>query len=105
MPVSFYQRCDVTNPDELGAFFSELHEPIDILVHSIAYANPETFALPIHQISQADFADALTTSSYSLIPLNCAPACPTMPQGGSVIAMTYLGGKRVVANYKLIGDR
>ena len=100
--VPFYDRCDVTEPEEMASFFQKAQAPIDILVHSIAYANPETFAIPIRAVGSEDFANALVTSSFSLLPLAQA-ALPKMQNGGSVIAMTYLGGQRVVANYKLMG--
>ncbi len=100
--VAAYERCDVTDPSELAAFFEKVTHPVDILVHSIAYANPQSFALPISEITQEDFAQALVTSAYSLLPLVRA-ALPRMRDGGSVMAMTYLGGERVVANYKLMG--
>lgn len=102
VPVSLYERCDVTNPDEMDAFFAKVESPVDVLVHSIAYANPETFSAPISAVGQDDFATALATSAYSLIPL-VHRTLPKMTRGGSVIAMTYLGGRRVVANYKLMG--
>lgn len=102
VPVAYYERCDVTNPEEMTQFFARVEAPVDVLVHSIAYANPETFAKPIHDISQEDFTTALVASSYSLIPLVRA-AAPKMTQGGCVLAMSYLGGQRVVANYKLMG--
>ena len=102
VPVELYDRCDVTSPEEMAAFFDKVAAPVDVLVHSIAYANPENFAKPIHDVSQQDFTDALVTSAYSLLPL--ARAClPKMTRGGSIIAMTYLGGQRVVVNYKLMG--
>ena len=66
IPVEFYERCDVTNEEELDNFFAAYDNDIDILVHSIAYANPETFAQPISGVSQSHFAEALVTSSYSL---------------------------------------
>jgi len=102
VPVEFYDRCDVTDPEQVSAFFEDVRGPIDVLVHSVAYANPETFGMPISEVTQADFVQALATSSYSLLPLVRA-ALPQMNGGGSVMAMTYLGGQRVVANYKLMG--
>ncbi len=102
IPVAHYDRCDVTNTDEMTNFFANLPAPIDILVHSIAYTNPTTFGKRISEVTQEEFMEALAASSYSLIPLVRA-AAPRMPQGGSVMAMTYLGGQRVVANYKLMG--
>lgn len=102
VPVEFCERCDVTVPEELTAFFDKLGGSIDVLVHSIAYASPESLAKPIHEVEQEEFRTALITSSYSLIPLVRA-AQSKMTHGGSVIAMTYLGGQRVVANYRLMG--
>lgn len=102
IPVEFYERCDVTNEEELDNFFNAYDNDIDILVHSIAYANPETFGQPISGVSQAHFAEALVTSSYSLLPL-VRKARPRLTKGASVMTMTYLGGQRVVSNYKLMG--
>ena len=101
-PVAYYERCDVTKSDELKTFFAGVDTPIDVLVHSIAYANPETFGKPLSAVSQAEFTEALVASSYSLIPLVEAAADKLAP-GASILAMTYLGGQRVVANYKLMG--
>jgi enoyl-[acyl-carrier protein] reductase I len=69
VPVEFCERCDVTVPEELTAFFDKLGGSIDVLVHSIAYASPESLAKPIHEVEQEEFRTALITSSYSLIPL------------------------------------
>jgi enoyl-[acyl-carrier protein] reductase I len=102
IPIAYYERCDVTNPEELSNFFSKVEGPVDVLVHSIAWANPETFGKPISEVTQEEFGQALGISAYSLIPLVHA-AAPKMIHGGSVMTMTYLGGQRVVANYKLMG--
>jgi enoyl-[acyl-carrier protein] reductase I len=106
VPVAFYERCDATVPEELNEFYGKLGAaidgPIDILVHSIAYASPESLAKRVSDVAQDEFQTALTASSYSLIPLVRA-ALPRMTRGGSVISLTYLGGQRVVANYRLMG--
>ena len=102
VPVTYYERCDVTNPEEMQNFFAHVESPIDILVHSIAYTSPETFGKPISEVTQEEFSTSLVASSYSLIPLVRAVA-PKMTQGGAVMTLSYLGGQRVVANYKLMG--
>lgn len=102
IPVAFYERCDVTSPEEMQTFFAKVEAPVDILVHCIAYTSPETFGKAISEINQEEFTTALVTSAYSLIPLVHA-TLPKMTRGGSVMALTYLGGQRVVANYKLMG--
>jgi enoyl-[acyl-carrier protein] reductase I len=102
IPIPFYERCDVTNPEELAAFFAKVEQPIDVLVHSIAYAHPDTFAKGISDVTLEEFSTTLAASAYSLIPVVKA-ATPMMTRGGSVMTLSYLGGQRVVANYKLMG--
>ena len=100
--VEYYERCDVTSEEELQTFFDGMPKPVDILVHSIAFANPETFSQRVHEVSQAHFAEALVASSYSLLPLvrHCRPH---FAPDASVMTLSYLGGQRVVSNYKLMG--
>lgn len=102
IPVAFYERCDVTSPEETEAFFAKIEAPIDIVVHSIAYSHPDSFAKPISGVNMEEFTTTLAASAYSLIPVIRA-AAPKMSRGGSVMTMTYLGGNRVVSNYKLMG--
>lgn len=102
VPVAYWERCDVTCPDETAKFFQHLEGPVDILVHSVAYANPDSLGKPFSHLEQQDFISAMTASAYSLVPVSRA-AMPLMTRGGSILAMSYLGGHRVVANYKLMG--
>ncbi len=102
VPVAYYGRCDVTSDAELSDFFAELKAPVDVLVHSVAYANPSTFGKPFTEVNQEEFNEALGASAYSLVSLMRA-AAPHMAPGGSVIALSYLGGQRIVSNYKLMG--
>lgn len=102
VPVHYYERCDVTNEEELANFYEKLEGPVDVLVHSIAYAHPNTFAKPIRDVALDEFTATVAASSYSLIPV-VRSTLPYMTNGGSVITLSYLGGQRVVANYKLMG--
>jgi enoyl-[acyl-carrier protein] reductase I len=102
VPVSFYERCDVTSVEERADFFAKVASPIDVLVHSIAYASPETFAKRVSEVTQEEFSTALTASAFSLIPV-VRDALPKLGRDASVLAMSYLGGQRVVANYKVMG--
>ncbi|MEM6531487.1 MAG: SDR family oxidoreductase [Myxococcota bacterium] len=102
IPVHSYERCDVTNEEELSAFYEKLEAPVDILIHSIAFAHPGTFAKPIRDVSLEEFGATLAASAYSLLPV-VRSTLPFMTDGGSVITLSYLGGHRVVANYKLMG--
>src|SRR4029079_2423003 len=52
--------------------------------------------------SREGFALALDISAYSLVGL-VRGAQPYMSEGGSVIALTYYGSEKVVANYNVMG--
>jgi enoyl-[acyl-carrier protein] reductase I len=97
-----YDRCDVMKDDEVHDFFADIKVPIDIVVHAIAYAPPRAFEHRVVRTKDDDFSTALLISAHSLAKLMNA-ARKHMPHGGSVITLTYLGGVRVAANYKVMG--
>ncbi len=97
-----YKRCDILNDAECENFFGSLKGTIDIVIHAIAYAPPSAYAGRVVETSADDFATAVLTSSHSLAKL-MNYVRPHMPNGGSAIALTYLGGVRVCAKYKVMG--
>ncbi len=97
-----FDRCDVAKEEEMQAFFAKIKDPIDIVIHSIAFAPASTFERPLLEVTAEDFGQALTVSSYSLSKI-LQHSAPKMPRGGSVITLTYLGGQRVCSNYKVMG--
>src|SRR5207302_7260498 len=48
------------------------------------------------------YKQAIDISAYSLLALTRG-AAPLMPNGGSIIALTYLGGEKVVPGYNVMG--
>ncbi len=97
--------CDVTQDDQIAAVFSKIkHEfgTIDGLVHAIAFAKKEELEGSFAKTSREGFRIAMDVSVYSLIALSHA-AAPLMTQGGSIITLSYLGGKRVIPNYNVMG--
>lgn len=97
--------CDVQKDDELDAFFDKVGETfgtIDFLVHSIAFAPREDIQCPFAQCSREGFKIAMDVSVYSLAAA-ARRAAKLMPDGGSIITMTYYGGERVVAGYNMMG--
>jgi enoyl-[acyl-carrier protein] reductase I len=98
-------NCDVTKPEELDALVAELKAvapAVDIIVHSIAFANREDLSRPFLETSRDGFLLAQEVSSYSLVSVARALK-PLMTNGGSVITLTYLGSTRVVQNYNVMG--
>ncbi|HSE46271.1 MAG TPA: SDR family oxidoreductase, partial [Gemmatimonadales bacterium] len=72
------------------------------LVHAIAFANREDLAGRFVNTSRDGFLLAHNISVYSLIGLARA-AAPLMPEGGSVVTMTYYGAEKVVPKYNVMG--
>jgi enoyl-[acyl-carrier protein] reductase I len=95
-------RCDVTDASEVEAVFAQIGAPLHGLIHSIAFAAPESFDRPIHENAAEDFGRALEVSAYSLLQLT-RHALPYLAPEASVVAMTYLGSQRVVPGYRLMG--
>lgn len=98
-------ECDVSNDASLAAMRGQLAErtgKIDVLVHSIAFANKEDLAGKVFDTSRSGFALALDVSSYSLIALVQALQ-QDFNDGASIMALTYLGATQIVPNYNLMG--
>lgn len=97
--------CDVTTPGDIERLTEGLGEAwgrLDFVVHSIAYANPTELKGRFRDTTRDGFAQALDISAYSLIPLSKSLA-ELMPDGGSILALSYIGGGRVVRNYNVMG--
>ncbi|MBI4063631.1 MAG: enoyl-ACP reductase [Elusimicrobia bacterium] len=97
-----YERCDVTKNEEMGAFFAKTTQPIDVIVHSLAFAPATALENPIIDTKDDDFAQAALISAHSLAKI-AQHAVGHMSQGGSIVALTYLGSQRVCANYRVMG--
>lgn len=97
--------CDVTNDAEIDAVFENIKQQwgsLDILIHSIAFANKEELKGMFVDTSREGFKLAMDVSAYSLVAL-AKRAYPLMTNGGSIITMTYYGSEKVVPNYNVMG--
>jgi enoyl-[acyl-carrier protein] reductase I len=98
--------CDVREDGDLERVFGESAETFgggfDLLVHSVAFAAAEDLEGRFIDTPRDRFWLALDVSAYSLVA--CARlAEPLMPEGGSILTMTYLGGERAVPHYNVMG--
>ncbi len=98
--------CDVAEETQVSAVFEEVRQRwggLDILVHSIAFANREDMQGRFVETSRAGFGLALDVSAYSLVALARA-AEPLFPQdGGSILTLTYYGAEKAIPNYNIMG--
>jgi enoyl-[acyl-carrier protein] reductase I len=77
---------------------------LDLLVHSVAFADARDLEGRFTDTPRDRFWLALDVSAYSLVSAARA-AEPLMETagGGSILTMTYLGGKRAVPHYNVMG--
>jgi enoyl-[acyl-carrier protein] reductase I len=97
--------CDVSSDAEIDAMVSALKEmnaKLDVVVHSIAFANREDLNNPFLQTSRDGFLVAQNISAYSLVAVSRACA-PLMTEGGAIMTLTYLGSTRVIKHYNVMG--
>lgn len=97
--------CDVTDTDSMDAVFAELEEKwgkFDFLVHAIAYSDKEELKGGYIDTSAANFEMTMNISCYSFTAL-AQRARKLMPDGGSLITLTYYGAERVMPHYNVMG--
>ena len=101
-------ECDVRSDEDLERVFGEVAEAfggkLDLLVHSVAFADARDLEGRFTDTPRERFWLALDVSAYSLV------ACPRLAEplmeaagGGSIMTMTYLGGERAVPHYNVMG--
>ncbi len=98
-------RCDVSSDTEIDQLFAALksrYEKLHILVHSVAFAPAEELKGEFLNTSREGFRIAHDVSVYSLLAL-ARGAAPLMPDGGSIITLTYYGSEKVVPHYNVMG--
>ena len=97
--------CDVTSDAEIASLITTLKAAdvtLDAVVHSIAFANKEDLSRPFVETSRAGYLLAQDVSAYSFVAV-CNAVVPLMPNGGSIMTLTYLGSTRVCPNYNVMG--
>ena len=97
--------CDVSKDEEIDALAETLRAEgvrLDVLVHSVAFANREDLSRPFVETSRAGYALAQDISAYSLVAVARA-VTPLMTEGGAIITLSYLGAVRVFPNYNVMG--
>lgn len=97
--------CDVSREAEIDAAFSALGDAwghLDFVVHAVAYSDKEELKGRYLNTSRANFAKTMLVSCYSYTAV-ARRAAALMPNGGSLITLTYLGARRVTPNYNVMG--
>lgn len=101
----FVVECDVSKDEDIAAAAEKAAErfgKIDILVHSIGFADRNELQGEYYNTSRKGFHLAMDISIYSFVGLARAFQ-PILNPGGSLLAMTYYGSVKVAPNYNVMG--
>jgi len=97
--------CDVTKDEEIAGVFKAVGDKfgkLHLLLHSVAFAPKDALEGEFVNTSREAFRIAHDVSAYSLVALARA-AAPLMPEGGSIVGMSYYGSEKVVPHYNVMG--
>ncbi len=101
----FTVALDVCDDEQISSAVQNVKkdwDSIDILVHSVAFANREDLQGRFLDTKRPGFSLAQDVSAYSLTAV-CQAFEPLLISGSSVITMTYNGSQRVLPGYNVMG--
>jgi enoyl-[acyl-carrier protein] reductase I len=102
-----YGPCDATNEAHIRAAMDRCRSDlgaVDFLVHSIAFADRQDLQGGYFTTTRDGFMKALEVSAFTLtLMVRIGVETGTLKPTSSVVAMSYIGGIRVVPRYNVMG--
>ena len=101
----FLIECDVSDMAALDASFDQLKTrwpTIDFVVHAIGYSDKNQLRGRYYDTTLDNFVMTMNISAYSLVAVT-KRAVEMMPDGGSILTLTYYGAEKVVPHYNVMG--
>ncbi len=101
----FVMPCDVADAASMDAVFEAVADrwpSIDFAVHAIAYSDKRELRGRYVDTTRENFARTMHISCFSFTDL-ARRASALMPDGGSLVTLTYLGADRVMPSYNVMG--
>ncbi len=102
---TFMVDVDVMNVASMDACFAKLKDhwgTIDFVVHAIAFSDKAELTGRFINTSLPNFTNSLAISCFSFIDVS-RRAADLMPDGGTLLTLTYGGSNRVTPNYNVMG--
>jgi enoyl-[acyl-carrier protein] reductase I len=96
---------DVSNEESLDACFAEIGQrwgSLDFVIHAIAFSDKTELTGRFINTTKGNFLNSLNISCFSFIDV-ARRAEALMPNGGSLITLTFQGSNRVSPNYNVMG--
>ena len=104
--VKTFVPAEVTDDASMDAAFTAVAEAfgtIDFLVHAIAFSDKDELKGSfVENTTRANFLRSMDISAFSFVDA-ARRASKMMPNGGSMITLTYLGSERTIPNYNVMG--
>jgi len=98
-------HCDVTDNASIDAVFSDLEQRwdrLDFLVHAVAFSEKNELEGRYLDTTEANFSKTMLISCYSFTAL-AQRAEKLMPNGGSLLTLTYYGAEKWMPHYNVMG--
>ena len=96
---------DVSDEDSMEKCFNLIGDRwggLDFIVHAIAYSDKNELTGRFIDTSKENFINSLSISCFSFIDI-ARRAVPLMPNGGTLLTLTYQGSNRVTPFYNVMG--
>jgi enoyl-[acyl-carrier protein] reductase I len=103
--VAFLLSCDVSDMAALDRTFEELKakwETIDFVVHAIGFSDKNELRGKYVDTSLDNFLLTMNISAYSFVAV-AQRASAMMPEGGSLLTLSYYGAEKVIPHYNVMG--
>jgi enoyl-[acyl-carrier protein] reductase I len=97
--------CDVTDDASVEAVFAAIAKrwgKLDFLVHCVAFSDKEELDGRYVDTSKDNFVQTMLISCYSFTAL-AKRAEKLMPEGGSLLTLSYYGAEKVMPHYNIMG--
>ena len=105
MGSDFLIECDVSKNEDIDRAFAQIEErwgKLDFVVHAIAYSDKTELTGRYVDTSLENFLMSMHISCYSFTYV-AKKAAELMPDGGSLLTLSYYGAEKSIPHYNVMG--
>jgi enoyl-[acyl-carrier protein] reductase I len=105
MGAKIVEECNVLDLESVDRVFDRIKNEwgsIDFVVHALAYSDPKELAGRYADTTRENFINSMVISCFSFTEI-AKRASALMPNGGSLITLSYGGATRWVPSYNVMG--
>jgi enoyl-[acyl-carrier protein] reductase I len=98
-------RCDVSEPETMDAVFAEIEKlwgKLDFVVHCLAFSDKDQLDGRYVDTTAENFNQTMLVSCFSFTAL-AQRAEKLMPEGGSLLTLSYYGAEKWMPHYNVMG--